>query len=178
MTDGELRVSHRAERVASTLRKAVQESLSRGVGDPRVRGMVTVTEVDVTPDLLNARVFVSVLPSEYGPTTVKGLGSAAPRIQRAVNDRIHMRRIPRIEFVLDERLKKQAEVLAAINRAVGGPEGKAAEDLADKNQAPRSGADDLMSEFEPPREKEPPQDPGGGRGGGSPGGGDGAASEV
>jgi ribosome-binding factor A len=110
-------MSVRTDQVASVLRKAVQESITRGLQDPRVRGLVSVTNVEVAPDLADAVVYVSVLPAEHGRLTLHGLRSAAGRIQADVNRAVRMRRVPRLSFRLDESMKKEAAVAAAIRRA-------------------------------------------------------------
>ena len=60
-------MSHHLEQVASEVRRRLQDLLVRGLSDPRVRGMVSVTDVKVAPDLSEAYVKVSVLPEEQGP---------------------------------------------------------------------------------------------------------------
>jgi ribosome-binding factor A len=98
-------VSHRPEQIASLLRRRLQEALMRGLNDPRVRGLVTITDVSVSPDLSEARCGVSVLPAEHGPLTLAGLQSAAPHLARRVTDGLRLRRLPRFRFELDESLK-------------------------------------------------------------------------
>ena len=102
------------QQVASVLHRSVQELLTRGLNDPRVRGLISVTRVSVTPDLAQATVFVSVLPEQHERTTMRGLASAAPFIQSQVGKRVRLRRLPRLVFKLDESLKNQARVHAAI----------------------------------------------------------------
>jgi len=110
-------MTQRTEQVASVVRHAVQRVLSRGLNDPRVRGLVSVTRVDVTPDLAEARVHVSILPAEHTELTMHGLRSAAGHIQGEIAGEVSARRMPRLVFKLDETLKKQAEIDAAIGRA-------------------------------------------------------------
>jgi len=56
----------RAAQVESLVSRVLRERLMRGINDPRVQGMVSVLGVDLTPDLLNARVRISVLPADRG----------------------------------------------------------------------------------------------------------------
>lgn len=113
-------MTHRREQLASLIHRAVQDILSRGLNDPRIRGMITVTEVDVSGDLRDAIVHVSILPAEQQNTTMHGLTAATMRIQRMMNERLDVRRPPHIRLSLDERVKKQAQLLAAIREAVDG----------------------------------------------------------
>jgi len=107
-------VSIRADQLASTIRRTVQTMLGRGLGDPRIRGLVSVTKVLISDDLGSARVYVSVLPAEHGKLTVHGLMHAASRIRREVGRAARMKRLPHLSFHLDESMKRQAELEAAL----------------------------------------------------------------
>ena len=109
-------MSQRTDQLASVIRTAVQGVLSRGLNDPRVRGLVSVTKVDLAPDLSEAKVFVSILPAEHTELTMHGLRSAARHIQSKIAADVVARKLPRISFHLDESLKRQAVVDAAITR--------------------------------------------------------------
>jgi len=98
--------------------RAISQVLSRQLSDPRIRGMVSVTKVDVSPDLANADVYVSVIPEEHGSLTLKGLNSAAGRIHTAIFKSLALRRVPRMQFILDDSLKRQAEVDRAIHNGL------------------------------------------------------------
>lgn len=108
-------MSTHSHQIESVLRRSVQDILSRGLNDPRVRGLVSITKVDVSPDYAEAIVWCSVLPEEHGPLTIKGIEHAATWIRRTVASKVSLRRMPRLSFRLDQSLKKQAEVLSAIN---------------------------------------------------------------
>jgi len=93
--------------------------LAKGLNDPRIRGLVSVTEMDLAPDQSHAVVRVSVLPAESGRLTVAGLRHAAPRIAVELGRVVRARRMPTLDFQLDERLKKQAALDAALNETKG-----------------------------------------------------------
>ncbi|MAJ47252.1 MAG: ribosome-binding factor A [Planctomycetes bacterium TMED75] len=105
----------RLAKVGSTIRKAIQGALSRGLGDPRIRGLVSITEVDVSPDLSAALIRISVLPEQYESTVLRGLASAKGRFQREVQQATRLRRIPRIRFEIDKSLKKQARIESLLH---------------------------------------------------------------
>lgn len=107
-------MSHRVEQVESSLQRAVSQIIQRELNDPRVRGLVSITRADVAPDFSQAQLFVSVLPAEHGPLSVQGLNAAAPHIRKQVRRLVNLHKLPRLEFRLDEGLKKEAEVYAAI----------------------------------------------------------------
>ena len=110
-------MSHRVEQLASALHRAVQTVLSKGLNDPRVQGMISVTRVTVSDDKRNATVFVSVMPAEKADLTMHGLKAAATHVRRAAGEIIDAQRLPELAFKLDKQFQKQAEALAAIARA-------------------------------------------------------------
>jgi ribosome-binding factor A len=130
--------SDRPVQIGGEIRRAVQAELSRGLNDPRVQGMVSVTEVELTPDLAEARVLVSVLPEDRASLTLSGLRAAAGFLRRRVMDETRIGRVPRLEFRLDERLKRQAALDEAIRE--GGASDAAAPTVDPKRSAP-GGAD-------------------------------------
>jgi len=84
--------------------EAIKEALAQAVGelkDPRI-GFVTVTGVDTTPDLREARVYVSVLGSEKKRVkTLEGLASAHGVLQARIADELRLKRTPRLAFEYD-----------------------------------------------------------------------------
>ena len=109
-------MSHHADQVASVIQRTLQEIISRGLHDPRVRGLVSVTGVRLSEDMSEAVVGISVIPEEHADLTLKGLRHAATHLQSQVGKQASLRRLPRLVFKLDASLKRQADVLAAINR--------------------------------------------------------------
>lgn len=112
--------SIRQHKVSSQIQRIVAAVMQRDVADPRVDGLVSVTRVEVTKDLREAKVFVSILGGQRRPATVlEGIKSAGRHIQTEVAENLALRFAPRLTFLLDESLKKQAEILKTINEAVG-----------------------------------------------------------
>src|SRR6266481_3219232 len=94
------RPSHRPERVAELIRQSVAAFLTGGVRDPRI-GFVTVTGVDVTPDLSHATVRVSVMGSEEEKaTSLEGLASAARYLRAQLSRELRLRTSPELHFHL------------------------------------------------------------------------------
>ncbi len=90
----------------------------RGISDPRVRGLVTVLGTDMSHDLEDATVRVSVLPGEYGALTVQALNHAISHFRKVLFQETSMRRVPRLRFALDDTLKRAAAVDLALRQAV------------------------------------------------------------
>jgi ribosome-binding factor A len=106
-------------KVAAQIQRIVATVLLRDVADPRIDGLVSVTRVTISPDLREARVFLSVLGGSRTPaTTLEGIRSAGRHIQAEVAENLNMRFAPRLTFVLDESLKKQAEILEKIRQTM------------------------------------------------------------
>lgn len=107
-------MKRRTQQVASTLTRLLQERLARGLADPRVRGLVTVTRVELSDDLSRAVVKVTVMPEEHESLTLHGLRSAAAKIRRDVGERLRLKHMPELVFVIDEGMKEQAKVMALL----------------------------------------------------------------
>jgi len=110
-------VNQRSRRISATLQQAIQSVISRGLADPRIRGLITVTEVAVSQDRREATVRISVLPEEHEDLTMHGLVAGAKHIRRAAADLVAVHPMPRLHFKLDRSLKAQAGVLQAIARS-------------------------------------------------------------
>ena len=105
--------SHRSERVAETIRGVLAGAI-REVRDPRV-GFVTLTGVAISPDLKQARVFVSRLGSELERQgAVDALNHAAPFLRHALATRAHLRFTPALRFISDAAIERGSRVEALI----------------------------------------------------------------
>lgn len=101
----------RPERVAERIKREAADILENRIRDPRVSGMVSVTDVEVTNDLSYARIYVSVLASSTPVEDVlKVLNSAAVFVRRQLAPRLELREVPQIRFLLDDSLERAARV--------------------------------------------------------------------
>jgi ribosome-binding factor A len=122
-------------KAAEAVREVVGMAILADLADPRIQG-VTVTRVEVTPDMRQARVYVSIMGDETRQRlSLRGLESAAGYLQAKVAERIDTRYTPRIEFQIDQGVKKSLEV-ARILREVLPP--AAADDEPESPAAPCS----------------------------------------
>jgi ribosome-binding factor A len=93
---------HRHERVAGEIRQEISAMLAGELKDPRLTAFATVTEVRMTPDLKQAKIYVSVMGTAAEQTaTIKGLTAAAGFIRHELSERLQLRRAPELMFVLD-----------------------------------------------------------------------------
>ena len=102
-------------RVNEAVREVVSARLTEGLKDPRI-GFVTVTSVDTSTDLRQARVYVSVLGSqEERSETLAGLESAHAVLQQAVASELRMKRTPTLQFVFDESIDRGMRITKLLD---------------------------------------------------------------
>ncbi|EGQ27477.1 MULTISPECIES: 30S ribosome-binding factor RbfA [Sporosarcina] len=95
-------MSVRANRIAEQMKKELGDIIGQKLKDPRI-GFVTVTGIDVTGDLQQAKVFISVLgTAKEREDTLIGLSKAKGFIRTEIGQRIRLRKTPEIEFEMDE----------------------------------------------------------------------------
>lgn len=105
----------RVERVAELIKEEISEIIREEVSDPRI-GFVSITRVDLSPDLENASVFVSILGGEEKKReSMNGLRSATNFIRGKLGHMLEMRVVPEIRFVRDDSLEKGSRVLSIIS---------------------------------------------------------------
>ncbi|MBX9929820.1 MAG: 30S ribosome-binding factor RbfA [Gemmatimonadaceae bacterium] len=110
----------RPDRVAAAIREEVARFLADGVKDPRVaRALVTVTAVDVTRDLRNATVFVSIMGTDAEKeTALTGLASVGTHLRSHIGRALQLRSAPEFTFRLDRSVAYAARIetlLAGLN---------------------------------------------------------------
>jgi ribosome-binding factor A len=110
-------VSGRVRKIESQIREIVGEEVAT-LSDPRIRGLVTVTGVRVSPDLANATVFYSVLSEENALEAQQGLQSAAGRIQASVGAQTRLKRTPRLRFEPDPVVEQATRIESALREVV------------------------------------------------------------
>src|SRR3954467_280169 len=100
----------RPDRVADQIRGEVASMLARDVHDPGI-GFVTITRVQVTPDLQHARIHYTVLGDEKArASTAKALGRASAFLRRQIGSRLRLRRVPELDFHYDESIAGQDRI--------------------------------------------------------------------
>ena len=113
--------SRRVQKVAQAIREVVSMAILRDLKDPRVAG-VTVTFVEVSGDLRNAKVHVSVMGTDsQQQLSLRGLESSAGFLQKRIADRIDTRYTPRLTFALDMGVKKSIEIARILQDVLPAP---------------------------------------------------------
>jgi ribosome-binding factor A len=100
----------RPERVADQIRAEVSSIIARDLQDPGI-GFITITRVQVSPDLQHARVYYTTLGDRAARTnTARALERAGSFMRRQIGQRLRLRRAPELEFVFDESIAHQDRV--------------------------------------------------------------------
>lgn len=119
-------MTRRTRQVGEMLREELSDIIRREVKDPRI-GFMSITSVDVPPDLRSARVYVSVLGTDQERSdTLDALRSAAKFIRFHLKPRLRMRQIPELDF-RDDRSMEYAQQISATLREIKATEGDPAE---------------------------------------------------
>ena len=125
----------RIDSVNELLRNEISQLISREIKDPRVSGVISVTEVVASGDLRSARVYVSVMGrSADRQAALEGIRSAASFLRRELRERVNLRHTPHMTFVLDDSIEEADRILRLMNGLT--PEELAAEYL-DKTEPRR-----------------------------------------
>ncbi|MDA0190990.1 MAG: 30S ribosome-binding factor RbfA [Proteobacteria bacterium] len=107
----------RRDRVSEQIRRELAEIIRGELKDPRV-GMISLTDVEVTPDYAHARVYFSTLAgSEHLAEVLAGLQKAAGFLRRELGRRIRIHTTPQLHFVFDQSLERGADLSRLIDEA-------------------------------------------------------------
>lgn len=106
------------------LNRAIQEEISRLIEkelkDPRLAGVVSITEVSISEDMRHVRVYVSAMgDAETQAQTMEGFKAASGYIRKEVSTNLRMRHAPEFSFEYDNSIERGAAVLQLIDRVAG-----------------------------------------------------------
>ena len=111
-------MSHgRPQKVADLIQRELSDLLRREVRDPRV-GMVTITSVDVSPDLSHAKIYFTTLDKDHLKETTKGLQRAASFLRVQLSKRMSMYTTPELRFLYDESVERGDRLSQLIDSVV------------------------------------------------------------
>ena len=105
----------RPDRVGDQIRSELALMLAREVHDPGI-GFVTITRVQVAPDLQHARVFYTALGDEKTQAASdRALNRAIPFLRRQIGSRLRLKRVPELQFMVDKSIAGQDRVEQLLN---------------------------------------------------------------
>ena len=106
----------RIDRVNELLRSEISFLIARQIKDPRVAGVISITEVSASNDLRSARVYVSVMGQEPEQrAALEGIRSAASFLRRELRERVNLRHTPHLTFQLDDSIEEGDRVLRLMD---------------------------------------------------------------
>lgn len=112
--------AQRLRRVEDQIQRELSEILRSQLKDPRV-GMITLTAVEVSPDLGHAKVFFTTLAQAQALSqTEEGLRRAAGFLRSALGQRLKIRNIPELHFQYDASVERGMRLAHLIDEAVSG----------------------------------------------------------
>jgi ribosome-binding factor A len=112
-------IPQRGQRVADQIQRDLSEIISLELKDPRV-GMVTLTEVQVTPDYAHAKVYFTLLKDSADAVrgTQEGLNKAAGFLRNQLGKRLHIHTLPQLHFIHDTSTLRGMAMSALIDQAM------------------------------------------------------------
>ncbi len=108
----------RAMRVADQIQRDLAELIAFEVKDPRI-GLITLTEVQLTPDYAHAKVYFTMLNDNPDAIrhTVEGLAKAAGYLRALLGKRLHIHTLPQLHFLHDATTARGMQLSALIDQA-------------------------------------------------------------
>ncbi|MEW6253675.1 MAG: 30S ribosome-binding factor RbfA [Planctomycetota bacterium] len=107
------------ERIGALIRKLVAEAIQHRLADPRIPPITSITRVEVAPDLAVARIHVSVMaPEPQRRLALEALRSAAGLLRRMLGPELRIRKVPLLDFRLDDSVRQSLDTVAVIDQAM------------------------------------------------------------
>jgi len=112
--------TRRQEKVARVVKEVVSDAIAHRLSDPRIEGFVSVTRVEMSPDLRNANVYLSIFGRDEvsQSKTFTAITHAKSRIQSIVAGNLQSKFCPVLHIYRDEKFKKTLETMNLIDKAV------------------------------------------------------------
>lgn len=132
--------TRRQQKVSRSIKETVSDAILNRLSDPRIEGFVSVTKVDISPNLKTADVYLSIFGGDEKSQnkTFTAIKHATPKIQSILAGRLTSKFCPSLHFKIDENLKKTMETMKIINEVVSEyeiEENDEAEENEDENQS-------------------------------------------
>ena len=109
-------MSRRTDRINVLMRQELSQLIARELKDPRVSGIITITHVNTSSDMRNARVYLSIMgDSDAKREALEGIRSASTFLRRELRSKILLRYIPFLSFDLDDSLDTSMNLLNILD---------------------------------------------------------------
>ena len=111
-------MSRRVDRINGLLREEISNLLLREIKDPRLSGLLTITQVKTSSDLRNAKVYLSVLGNDEANTTaLQGIQSAATFLRKQLRERLRLKYVPFLTFEIDDSMETSDHIFRLMDQA-------------------------------------------------------------
>jgi ribosome-binding factor A len=106
-------MSRRSERTSKLIQREISVLLEREVNDPRLSKFISVTEVELSPDLKHAKIFVSTLGSEINnkDDMLAGFNNASGFLRKELASHLKLKYTPQLSFHYDDSIERGARLL-------------------------------------------------------------------
>lgn len=109
---------YKTDRVSEDIKRELAAML-RELKDPRIQGLLTVVNVEVSSDLSYAKVYVSAMEGiDTAKLAVKGLTNATGYIRREIGQRLHLRKTPELKFIADNSIEQGMKITNILNNII------------------------------------------------------------
>lgn len=113
--------NHRMQRIADQIQRDLAQLLRTKVNDPRFHAL-TITAVNVAPDMANASVYISLLEEQHMQETLSALNKAAGFFRRELAHSLNLRITPRLRFIYDQSILRGNRLSTLIDQVTKKPE--------------------------------------------------------
>jgi ribosome-binding factor A len=126
-------MTRRTERLNQQIQAEISDLLRKHVNDPRLSGLISITRVDISRDLRDAKIYISAIGERSSREDIlKGFNSAAGFLRRELAHRLSTRVAPLLEFVFDDSIERGVKLVSLIEQ-VAASDSKAAADGHKRN---------------------------------------------
>jgi len=135
-------MSRRTDRINEQLREEISTLLVRQIKDPRLNAVVSITRVEASSDLRNARVYISGLGNDKAKQeALEGIQSAASFLRRELRDRLNMKHTPFLSYHLDGSIEEADQLFRLMNQI---NPGESAGETSDSESSPITSTENLL----------------------------------
>jgi len=110
-------MTRRTERVNSVIQQEISHLLREQVNDPRLASLISITKVSTSPDLRQAKVFISTFGDKIDKNEIlQGFAAASGFLRRQLANRLKLKHMPELSFHLDDSIERGDKVLRLIEQ--------------------------------------------------------------
>ena len=99
----------RTDRIAEEIKEVISEMIQNELKDPRVKGLISITKVMLTKDLKFCKIYVSVMGADK-EEVLQGIKSGAGYMRKELGNRVQIRILPELQFVMDDSIEYGAHI--------------------------------------------------------------------